>query len=121
MVTPLRDSNPILQESSTLVGLPAGQKKAKINRVLFKQIGSEGAVQTGSSFGCQGHLRSLRMVPFDSRQNFLYFPFPGQCAYLASFWSYGKKKQNFGEQKSVAMATSLENSKIEVQIVHLQP
>jgi len=32
-----------------------------------------------------------------------------------------KKKRNFRKRELVAMATSLENSKIEVQIVHLQP
>jgi len=31
------------------------------------------------------------MVPLDRRQNFLHFLFPGPCAYLASFWSYGGK------------------------------
>ena len=61
------------------------------------------------------------MVPFDRRQNFIYFLFPGPHAYLASFWSYGEKKRNFRKRELVAMATSLENSKIEVQIVHLQP
>jgi len=34
---PLRDSNPILQQSSMLVGLPVGEKTAKIGRVLFEQ------------------------------------------------------------------------------------
>jgi len=37
----LRDSNPISQESSTPVGLPAGEKTAKIGRVLYEQIGPE--------------------------------------------------------------------------------
>ena len=54
---------------------------------------TEGVVQTGSGFGCQGHSRSLRIVPFDRKQNFLYFLFPGPCAYLASFWSYGEKNE----------------------------
>ena len=53
---PVRDSNPILQQSST---------PAKIGRVLFEQIGPEGVVQTGNSFGSQGRPRSLRMVLFD--------------------------------------------------------
>jgi len=49
---PFRDSNPNSQESSTPVYLPAGEKKtAKVGRVLFEQIGPEGVVQTGSSFG----------------------------------------------------------------------
>ena len=54
------------------------------------------------------------MVPSDRRQNFLHFLFPGPCAYLASFLSYGKKTK-FQKKKLVAMATSLENSKIEVR------
>jgi len=80
---PLRDSNPISQQSSTPVGLPAGEKAAEIGRVscgvlyFFEQIGLEGVVQTGRRFGSQGHPRSLQMVQFDRRQNFLYFPFPG--------------------------------------------
>jgi len=97
------------------------RKKAKIGRVLFEQIGPEGVVKTGSSFSSQGHPRSLRMVPSDGKQNFLHFLFPGPCAYLASFLSYGEKKRNFGKQKLVAIATSLEKSKIEVPIDHLQP
>ena len=47
------------------------------SRILFEQIGPERLVQTGNSFGSQGHPKSLRMVPFDRRQNFLYFLFPG--------------------------------------------
>jgi len=54
------------------VGRPA-KKTAKIGRVLFEQIGPEGPVQTGSSFGSRGHPRSPWMVPFDRRQNFLCF------------------------------------------------
>ena len=56
------------------VGLPAGEKTAKIGRVLYEQIGPE-VVQTGSSCGNRGHPRSLKIVPFDRRQNFLYFLF----------------------------------------------
>jgi len=37
------------------------------------QIGLERLLQTGCSFGTHGYPRSLRMVPFDRRQNFLYF------------------------------------------------
>jgi len=51
------------------------------------------SVQTGTSFDSQGHPRSLWMVPFDRRQNFIYFLFPGPHAYLASFWSYGEKNE----------------------------
>ena len=43
-------SNPILQQLSTPVGLPSGEKTAKIGRVLFEQIGPEGVVKTGSRF-----------------------------------------------------------------------
>ena len=93
---PLRDSDPILQESSMPVGLPAEEKMVKVGRLLFEQIRPEGVVQTRSSFGSQGHPRSLRMVPLDIRRNFLHFLFPGPCAYLVSFWSYGEKKnKNF--------------------------
>ena len=84
-------SDPVSQESSTSVGLPAREKTAKVGRVLFEQIGPQGVVQTGSSFGSQVYPRSLRMVPSDRRQNFLHFLFPGPRAYLASFWSYGEK------------------------------
>ena len=45
----------------------------------FELIGPEEVVQTGISFGSQGHSRSLRMVLFDSRQNFLYFSLWGMC------------------------------------------
>jgi len=86
---PSRDRNPISQQSSTPVALPAAEKKVKIGRVLFEQIGPEGLVQTGSSFCTQGHPPSLRMVPFDRRQNFLYFLFPRSYANFASFWGYG--------------------------------
>ena len=48
------------------------------------------------------------------------FSFLEPCAYLASFGSYGEKNE-ISEKKFVAMATSLENSKIELQIFHLQP
>ena len=88
---PLRDSNQILQQSSTLVGLPAGEKTGKIVHILFEQIEPERVVKTGSSFGSQNQPRSLRMVPFDRRQNFLHFLCPRPCAYLASFLSYGEK------------------------------
>ena len=76
---PLRDSNPIWQQSLTPVGLSAGEKTAKIGCVLFEQIRPEGVVQTGSSFGSQGHPRSLRMVPLDRIQNCLQptHSFPG--------------------------------------------
>jgi len=90
---PLRDSNPISQESSMLVGLPVGEKKANIGRVLLEQIMPEEVVQTGSSFGSQGHPRLLRTVPFDRRRNLQYFLFPGPYAYRASFWSYGEKNE----------------------------
>ena len=93
---------------------------AMIGRVIFEQIGPQGVAQTGSNVGTQGHPRSLRMVPSDRRQNFLHFLFPGPCAYLASFLSYGEKKRNFGKRKLVAMAMSLEKSKIEVPIDHVQ-
>ena len=74
---PLRDSNPISQESSTPVGRPAWEKTAKkIGRVLFEQIWPDGVVQTGNSFGSQGHPRSLRMVSFDKRQTCLHFLVP---------------------------------------------
>jgi len=86
-------SDPVSQESSTSVGLPAREKTAKVGRVLFEQIGPQGVVQTGSSFGSEGYPRSLRMVPSDRRQNFLHFLFPGPRAYLASFWSYGEKNE----------------------------
>jgi len=70
----LRDSNPILQQSSTTLGIPAGENKtAKIGRVLFERIGAAGVLKTGSGLGSQGHQRSLRMVPLDRRQNFLPF------------------------------------------------
>ena len=49
---------------------------AKIGHVLFEQIGLEGLVQTGSSFGSRGHPRSLRMVPFDTTK-FPIFSLPG--------------------------------------------
>jgi len=50
------------------------RKKVKISRVLYEQIRLEELVQIGSSFGIQGHPRSLRMVLFvDRRRNFLYF------------------------------------------------
>ena len=54
----------------------------KISRILFEQIGLEGLVQTRSSFGTQGHPRSLRKVPFDRKQNFLYFLPTELYAYL---------------------------------------
>jgi len=57
MATSLRYSDPISQESSTTVGLPAGEKTAKVGRVLFEQIGPA-VVLTGSNFGSQGHPRS---------------------------------------------------------------
>jgi len=79
---PLRDRNLILQQSSMPVALPPEEKTVKISHILFEQI--EGLVQTGSSFGTQGHPRSLRMVPFDRRQNFLYFLPTELYAYLAS-------------------------------------
>jgi len=90
---PLRDSDPISQESSTPVGLPAGGKTGKVGRVLFEQIWLEGAGQTGSSFSSQGYQMSLRMVQFNRRQNFLYFHLLGPYGYLASFWSYGEKNE----------------------------
>jgi len=107
---PLRDSNPILQQSSTPVGLSAREKN--------------GVVQTGSSFGSQGHPKSLRMVPFDRRQNFLYFPFSRPCAQdhvSGVVLEFRRKKRNSRKRKLIAMAASLENSKIEVRVVHLQP
>ena len=75
------------------VGLPVGEKKANIGRVLLEQITPEEVVQTGSSFGSQGHPRLLRTVPFDRRRNLQYFLFPGPYAYRASFWSYGEKNE----------------------------
>jgi len=82
----------------------------------FELIGPEEVVQTGISFGSQGHSRSLRMVLFDSRQNFC-----GACAYLASFCRYDEKKRNCRKQTLVAMETFHENSKIKVQIDHPRP
>jgi len=58
---------------------------AKIGHVLFEQIGLEGLVQTGSSFGSRGHYGWCH----STRQNFLYFLYLEPYAYLASFWSYG--------------------------------
>ena len=80
------------------------RKKTQIGRVLFKQIRLEGVVQTRSSFGNQGHPRSLRLVPFNRRQNFPYCLFPEPYAYLK-------------KQKLVVMATFLEKSKIEVHLL----
>ena len=85
------------------------KKMAVIGYILFEQIGPKGVVQTRSSFGCQGHPKSLRMVPFDRRQNVLYFPCPGPYACLPSLWSFGKKRNGNVPRK------------IEVEIVHLQP
>ena len=58
------------------------KKMPKIGRVLLEQMELQVPVQTGSTFGSQGHPRSLRTVSLDRRQNVLYFlprtvrPFP---------------------------------------------
>jgi len=49
------------------------KKTPKIGRVLLEQMELQVTVQTGSSFGSQGHPRSLQTVSLDRRQNVLYF------------------------------------------------
>jgi len=121
-IHPLRVSNPNWHESSMPVGLPAGEKKRRRSVAYFlSKSDLKQQYKPGAVLALRGHLRSLPMVPFDRRQNLLYFLFPGPCAYLMSFWSYGEKKRKFRKPKLVAMETSLENSKIEVQVVYLQP
>jgi len=121
----LSDSNPMFAAVIN-ASRPASWRKNGEDRsrsLLFEQIGAEGVVayKAEAVFGSPGHPRSLRVVPSDRRQNFLHFLFPGPCAYLASFWSYGEKKRNFKKRKLVAIATSLKKPKIEVLIDHLQP
>jgi len=106
LATSLEGSQHNLQHKSTPVWLPAWEKTAKIGRVLFEQIGLEGLVQTRSSFGNRGQLMSLRMVPFDRRQNFLYFLFPGSYA-TSHHFGVTAWKLNFRKRKLVATATSL--------------
>ena len=86
------DRNHRNHQSSTPISLPAGEKTAKIGRVLFEQIGPEGAVQTGSSFGCAGSPEGITDGAIRQKKNFLYF-LSGACAYLSSFWSYGEKNE----------------------------
>ena len=71
----------------------AGRRKKRWRSVVYflSKYDRKKIVQTGNSFGNHGHLRSLRMVPFDRRQNFLYFLFSGPHAYLVLFWSYSIK------------------------------
>jgi len=92
---PLKELNPISQHKSTCisVGLPAGEKTAKIGRVLYEQIGPE-VVQTGSSCGNQGHPRSLKSVPFDRRQNFLYFLFRNHICISRVILELGLRRKN---------------------------
>jgi len=95
----LGDSNPILQESSTPVNLPTGEKTAQVGRVVFEQIGPEAVVQTGSSFGSQNHPKSLRMVPLDRRQNFLHILFPRTMC-LSRIVLELQRKNEISENKS---------------------
>jgi len=102
---PFKELNPISQHKSTCisVGLPAGEKTAKIGRVLSEQIGPE-VVQTGKSCGNQGHPRSLKIVPFD-KDKISYIFFAGTIyAYLASFWNYGVKTKLHKTTRSSAIA-----------------
>ena len=85
MATSLQGSQPNFAAIIYASSATSCRKTAKIGRVLFEQIGPEGLVQTGSSFCTQGHPGSLRMVPFDRRQNFLYFLPTELYAYLVSF------------------------------------
>jgi len=118
---PLRDSNPISHESSTPVGLPAGAKAAKIVRVLFAQIGPEGVVQTGSSFGSRGHPRSLRRCRSTEDKISYIFLTRAMCLSRVVLELRRKKRSFRKKRKLVAMATSLEYAKIDIRLVHLQP
>jgi len=108
---PLRDSNPISQESSTPVGLPAGEKTAKIGRVLFEQLGLEGAVQTGSSFGSQGHPRSLWMVPFDK----------DKISYIFSWGRHVPISHRFGVTVKKIKIAENENWSLKIQKSRFRP
>jgi len=98
-IHPLRVSNPNWHESSMPVGLPAGEKKRWRSVAYFlSKSDLKQQYKPGAVLALRGHLRSLPMVPFDRRQNFLYFLFPGPCAYLMSFWSYGEKNESSENQ-----------------------
>jgi len=89
----LMDRDPIWPQSPTPVSIPPAEKNGEDRSRIFEQTGLEGLVQTGSSFGSQGHQRSLRVVLFDRIH-------PGPFAYHTSFWSYCVKmklqKKKFG-------------------------
>jgi len=57
----------------------------------------------------------------EQKTKFPTFSFPATMCLSRVVLELRRKKRNFRKRKLVAMATSRENSKFEVQIVHLQP
>jgi len=92
----LSDSNPMFAAVIN-ASRPASWRKNGEDRsrsVLFEQIGAEGVV----AYKAEAVL-ALRVTRgrygwcHPTEENFLHFLFPGPCAYLASFWSYGEKNE----------------------------
>jgi len=109
---PLRNGDPVSQESSTPVGLPAGEKNGEGRSRTFWADRTRRSSTNRNKFWLSGSPEVITDGAIRQKTKFPTFSFPSSTVFLSRVvFELRRKKRNFGKRKLVAMATSLKNSK----------